>query len=119
MAGADDPWEAALDDLDLSDSDSHITWEHESEESGDLRHTACGKQAGKVKKFFKDNGYGFITPDDGSEDIFVHKSGAGEDWSVILLEGTRVQYEVKYDDSKGKRFACSCKGVSPSAQEER
>ena len=47
---------------------------------------------GTVKWFSQDKGYGFITPDDGSQDVFVHFSAiAGQGF---LEEGEKVTYEV-------------------------
>jgi CspA family cold shock protein len=49
---------------------------------------------GTVKWFNKDRGYGFITPDDGSEDLFVHYSGIDGDGYRFLEEGAKVTYEA-------------------------
>ena len=46
---------------------------------------------GKVKFFNEQKGFGFITPDDGSKDVFVHKSGVREQ----LLEGDKVSYDIE------------------------
>ena len=65
---------------------------------------------GVVKKFFDDKGFGFITPDDGGDDVFVHRLCAGDDRSAYLEEGDKVNYEVEWDDRKGKYKASSCDG---------
>merc|ERR1712060_96696 len=65
---------------------------------------------GTVKKFFADKGFGFITPDDGSEDVFVHRKVHGEDRSAYLEQGDKVTYEVEWDDRKQKYSASSCTG---------
>ena len=49
---------------------------------------------GKVKWFDAKKGYGFVTPDDGSEDLFVHFSNIEADGFKSLLEGQDVEYEV-------------------------
>jgi CspA family cold shock protein len=50
---------------------------------------------GTVKWFSDDKGYGFIQPDDGSDDVFVHHSGIGGDSGYKTLEeGQKVSYEV-------------------------
>mmetsp|Transcript_105338 Transcript_105338/g.278206 ORF Transcript_105338/g.278206 Transcript_105338/m.278206 type:complete len:108 (+) Transcript_105338:97-420(+) len=66
--------------------------------------------SGKIKKFFEDKGFGFITPDDGGDDVFVHRKVNGQDRTAYLEEGDAVTYEVEWDDRKGKYSAASCSG---------
>merc|ERR1712086_986889 len=58
---------------------------------------------GTIKKFFEEKGFGFITPDDGSEDVFAHVKECPD------LEGCQVgdavNYDTKWDDRKGKNNA--------------
>jgi CspA family cold shock protein len=49
---------------------------------------------GTVKWFSNEKGYGFIRPDDGSEDVFVHHTGIAGDGFKTLQEGDKVTYEV-------------------------
>jgi CspA family cold shock protein len=58
---------------------------------------------GTVKWFNDDKGFGFITPDDGSADLFVHQS-ALPNGSRSLAEGTKVTYTAESGD-KGPRAA--------------
>jgi cold shock protein len=48
---------------------------------------------GTVKWFSDDKGFGFITPDDGDRDLFVHYSGIVSDGYKSLAEGAKVSYE--------------------------
>ncbi len=55
---------------------------------------------GKVKWFNGEKGFGFIVPDDGSEDLFVHHTSISMEGFRTLDEGQAVQYEVG-EGSKG------------------
>ncbi len=46
-----------------------------------------------VKWFNDDKGYGFITPDDGGKDLFVHHSGVAGEGFKSLAEGAKVEFE--------------------------
>jgi CspA family cold shock protein len=49
---------------------------------------------GTVKWFSDEKGYGFISPDDGSDDLFVHHNGIEGTGFKSLSEGAKVTYEV-------------------------
>jgi len=59
---------------------------------------------GTVKWFNDDKGYGFITPEDGSKDVFVHHSAIAGSGFKSLSEGAKVSYEVE-DGPKGPAAA--------------
>jgi len=50
---------------------------------------------GKVKWFNSDKGFGFIVPDDGTKDLFVHFSEIASGGYRTLEEGQRVEFEVQ------------------------
>jgi CspA family cold shock protein len=65
---------------------------------------------GTVKWFNASKGFGFIGPDDGSKDVFVHVSALEQAGLATLQEGQKVQYElVKGKD--GKTSAGNLKAV--------
>ncbi len=57
---------------------------------------------GTVKWFNDSKGFGFITPDDGSEDLFAHFSAIGMSGFKTLKEGQKVEFEVT-QGAKGKQ----------------
>jgi CspA family cold shock protein len=50
---------------------------------------------GTVKWFNEAKGFGFIAPDEGSKDLFVHHSGIAGDGFKTLAEGARVTFEQR------------------------
>jgi CspA family cold shock protein len=58
-------------------------------------------QQGTVKFFNADKGYGFIKPDDGGRDIFVHITALEQAGLQSLNEGQRLTFEIE-PDKKGK-----------------
>ncbi|HET9904399.1 MAG TPA: cold-shock protein [Xanthobacteraceae bacterium] len=62
-------------------------------------------QKGTVKWFNSQKGYGFIQPDDGSRDVFVHISAVERAGLFGLNEGQKVSFEVVADRRTGKASA--------------
>lgn len=63
---------------------------------------------GTVKWFNSNKGYGFIAPDDGGDDLFVHHSEIKANGYASLDEGQKVKFEV----GQGKKGPCATK-VTP------
>jgi len=63
---------------------------------------------GTVKWFSSEKGFGFITPDEGGTDMFVHHSEVQVSGYATLDEGQKVQYEV----GQGQKGPCA-KNVIP------
>jgi CspA family cold shock protein len=57
---------------------------------------------GTVKWFNGQKGFGFIQPDDGSSDVFVHISAVERAGLGGLAEGQKLNYELKTDKMRGK-----------------
>ena len=65
--------------------------------------------SGTVKWFNASKGFGFITPEDGGDDLFVHHSEIRMEGYASLDEGQKVNYEV----GEGKKGPCAT-AVSPA-----
>ena len=65
---------------------------------------------GTVKFFNNDKGYGFIAPEDGSGDAFVHISAVERAGMATLSKDQRVSYELE-TDGRGKTSAVNLQGA--------
>ncbi len=72
---------------------------------------------GTVKFFNESKGYGFIQPDDGGNDAFVHISAVEQAGMRTLRENQRVSYELE-QDRRGKLAATNLKSAEETAQAE-
>ncbi|HKF70508.1 MAG TPA: cold-shock protein [Stellaceae bacterium] len=64
--------------------------------------------AGKVKWFNAQKGYGFITPDDGGADVFVHISARQQSGLSELRDGQAVEFQIE-PGKNGKTAAANLK----------
>jgi CspA family cold shock protein len=65
---------------------------------------------GKLLRWHSDKGFGFIQPDDGGDDVFVHASGL-EGGEGSVRDGDPVEFVVEYDDRRNKDRAINVKLV--------
>jgi CspA family cold shock protein len=66
---------------------------------------------GTVKWFNATKGFGFIAPDDGGKDVFVHISAVERSGIARLTEGQKIEFEVVADRRSGKSSAENLKAV--------
>ncbi|HEX9904274.1 MAG TPA: cold-shock protein [Propylenella sp.] len=60
---------------------------------------------GTVKWYSEQKGYGFIQPDDGGKDVFVHATALEKAGMRGLVEGQKISYEVQTDRRTGRTSA--------------
>ena len=73
---------------------------------------------GTVKFFNESKGYGFIAPDGGGNDAFVHISAVENSGMRTLRENQRVSYELQ-EDRRGKMAAVNLKAADDAAQDQQ
>jgi cold shock CspA family protein len=88
---------------------SHIfVYRHLVRNKSDL--SLGSKVKGRVKFFDVTKGYGFITPNDGSSDVFVHQSNIHAKGFRSLGEGEDVEFDLESDPQRGKSYAVNVTG---------
>lgn len=66
---------------------------------------------GTVKWFNSAKGFGFIQPDNGGADVFVHISAVERSGMQSLTEGQAISFETERDNRSGKTAACNLQAV--------
>ncbi len=66
------------------------------------RFSILERLTGRVKWFNAQKGYGFIVPDNGGKDLFVHYSAIQSDGYKTLKEGQKVEFEIDQSDRGDK-----------------
>jgi cold shock protein len=66
---------------------------------------------GTVKFFNATRGFGFIKPDDGAADVFVHVSALERAGLASIVEGQKLSFDVVKDDRSGKTSAVNLKAL--------
>ena len=68
-------------------------------------------KVGTVKFFNSQKGFGFIAPEDGSKDVFVHISAVERSGMGDLREGQKVEFDLEADRKSGKQAATNLKAA--------
>ena len=66
---------------------------------------------GTVKFFNSTKGFGFIQPEDGSQDVFVHISAVERAGMLTIVEGQKLSFDVVKDNRSGKSAAENLQAV--------
>jgi len=76
--------------------------------------SADASKTGVVKWFSTEKGFGFIIPDDGSPDVFVHQTAIKADGFRSLADGENVEFDTEIDPNTGKTKASIVTGPGGS-----
>ncbi|MEO1104071.1 MAG: cold-shock protein [Devosia sp.] len=68
-------------------------------------------EKGTVKWYNSTKGYGFISPDSGGNDVFVHVSAVERAGLGDLREGDKISYEIEVDRNRGKSSAVNLQAL--------
>ena len=68
--------------------------------------------SGTIKGLVKDRGFGFIQPNEGSEDVFFHSSSLPDGTYDSLVEGQKVEFDVQADPHNASRSRAANMRVS-------
>lgn len=72
---------------------------------------------GKIKDWFENKGYGFITNDAGGSDVFLHITAIQQNEKNLLAKGTKVNFDIEKTDKGLQASNVSLQGVAPSVDE--
>jgi len=76
-------------------------------DGGGSSQSSSSMQTGRVKKYLHDKGFGFISPDDGSDDIFAHSRQFTGGDPERLRDGDKVRFESEWDKKNNKNKAAT------------